>query len=112
MLIKGLDQVVWRDDDLDLRIFMSSQLQNGNGPELLDLLELLLDFTLLLRDLDLCGIAAFRGVAAVSLHLTMTWVVSGPSMSRFGPNRGSTAVAVPTRSERPQTRNKTTHDLV
>ena len=67
MLVERFDQIVWRDDDLDLRIFMSRQLQNGNGPELLDLLQLLLDFTFLLRDLDLRGISAFRGVAVVSL---------------------------------------------
>ena len=28
-------------------------------------------------------------------------MVSGPNLSEFGPNRDSTAVAVPTRSERP-----------
>ena len=28
----------------------------------------------------------------------MTWVVSGPSMNRFGPHRDATAVAVPTRT--------------
>ena len=53
VLVERFDQIVWRDDDLDLRIFMSRQLQNGNGPELLDLLQLLLDFILFLRDLDL-----------------------------------------------------------
>ena len=59
MFIERLDQIVWRDDHLHLRIFMSRQLQDSNGPELLDLLELLLDFTFLLRDLDLRGISAF-----------------------------------------------------
>ncbi len=54
MLVERLDQIIRRNNNLDLRIFMARQLQNSNGPELLDLLQLLLDFTFLLRDLDLC----------------------------------------------------------
>ena len=66
MFIQSFDQVVWRDYYVNFSVLMARQLQNSNGPELLDLLELLLDSILLLRDLDLCGISAFRGVAVVS----------------------------------------------
>ena len=53
MFIERLDQIVWRDYYVNFSVLMSRQLQNGNGPERLDLLQLLLDLVLLLRDLDL-----------------------------------------------------------
>ena len=59
VFIQSFDQVVWRDYYVNFSVLMSGQLQNSNTPKLLDLLQLLLDFTFLLLDLDLCGISAF-----------------------------------------------------